>query len=80
MRAAVLAVILLSTPAYAFDARSVVEKLWEAEFQCTDGEDHDGTPVSEKVSKESCKEALKLAYELSAAGYCYINREWKPCE
>lgn len=83
MKALLVTLALLgASPAVAFDFRATEEKLNEANYACFDGEDHDGTALSEGQIQAACLETIALLEQMSKNGYCYDKDrlQWWKCE
>ncbi len=77
------AALVLSGPALANESAlaEMMEGLFDVTPGCFERVYGEGTPItSDKEQIEACQQLARLQQELSNAGYCYANGEWKPCE
>lgn len=79
MKALLLAAAMIATPAFAFDADPLIERLDEVVYTCDAGENHDGEKISEAVKAQACAEQIDLTMHLTENGYCKVGVDWKPC-
>ena len=77
-----LAAMLVSTPAMAFNKDVTIDQFNESWYSCQAGENHDGDKISETAIKSACLDAVRLVAELKAEGYCLVKTsgEWIKCK
>lgn len=84
MKAAIIALLVLTAPALAMDDiefRGIQEEWMHAQWTCRSGEDHDGGPVTYAEVQDACAEQTALQTALKQAGYCYAgDMEWIACQ
>ncbi len=94
MKAAILALLMISGPALAdtkilhpqplagFDLRETTDLLMEANFTCVSGQNHDGEKVADSDIEKACDETIRLLATLKANGWCTdANRtDWFRCK
>jgi len=72
MKRLLLALVLLASPAISEEGEFFEEGIFEHAAELD--------RCMTEASPDACERQVEIAVALAQAGYCYINREWKPCE
>lgn len=82
MKAVLIAAMLFTSPALAFDKDATVWKIYDAEFACLQGQNHDGEQLNKAMIKIACNDLARLRGEMKTQGYCYdkAKLEWSECK
>lgn len=73
--------LLLAGGLLAFDPLAAERLLWDAEFACLEGQNHDGESISQEVQDQACKDRAALLKAFRDNGYCFEddNAGWAVC-
>ena len=81
MRAVLIAALLFATPAFAVDKDATIKQIYDADFACQQGQNHDGEPLDDATIKVACLDVTSLLKEMETQGYCYDKTKlaWWKC-